>query len=68
MHGLIGDQLFEQISRRGPGDPVEHQKTGVEPGRQQILQICVEGPEFRVLPDQIEKVGTKIHKKLNSML
>jgi hypothetical protein len=48
VHGLIGDQLFQQIGRGSPGDMAQFEEPGVEPATEQRAQFAVDRPQFGV--------------------
>ncbi len=61
VHGLVGDDLFQDRGRRLPVDPAHDQKTAVEPGIEQVLEVAVDlrqrRGQFLVAPGLAQQVA-----------
>ena len=52
VHGLVVDDLLQDGRRRLPVDAAQHQEAAVEPRRQQMHQVAVDGGERRIADAQ----------------
>ncbi len=48
---LVTDDLFKDVGGRGPVDPLQHEKTSVEPRREQMDEIAVDMLERGMIRD-----------------
>jgi len=62
VHRLIANDLFENVRRRRPVYPAQHQKPPVEPRRQQVHDVAVERGEVLVAVHQAKQIGAQRHQ------
>ena len=62
VHGFITDDLFQNIRWRRPVDPAQHEKSPVEPRRQQMHHVAVERGQILVALHQGKQVGAHRHQ------
>ena len=60
VHGLITDDLFEDVGRGRPVDPAQHEKPPVEPRREKMRDVAVECGEIGVSVHHAEQVGAHV--------
>src|SRR5205823_12509542 len=56
MYRLITDDLFQNVRWRRPVNPAQHEKSPVEPRRQQMHDVAVERGELAAALQQVEQV------------
>ena len=62
MHRLIADDLFQNVRWCRPVNPAQHEKSPVEPRRQQMHHVAVECCQILVALDQGEQIGAHRHQ------
>ena len=62
VHRLVADDLFQNIRRRRPVYPAQHEKSPVEPGRQQMHDVAVECCQILVALHQRKQIGAHRHQ------
>ncbi len=62
VHRLVTDDLFQNVGWRRPVDPAQHEKSPVEPRRQQMHDVAVERRQILVALHQGEQVGAHRHQ------
>ena len=67
VHGLVGDDLLEQASRRIPAQLFEPQKARIEPGRQEVMQVGIHRLQLRKPFEVGEQFGTQAHQHAAAM-
>ena len=65
VHGLVGDQLFQERRRRFPTDPLQFEKADIEPVGEQLAEIVGETPHRHVAVGQRDQLVAAIDKELN---
>ena len=56
MHRLVRDDVLERLGRGRPVDAAQLQKTAVEPGAEQVLEIAVEVEQFGLGYSRIQQI------------
>ena len=62
VHRLVADDLFQNVRRRRPVYPAQHEKSPVEPGRQQMHDVAVERCQILVALHQRKQIGAHRHQ------
>ena len=62
VHRLVADDLFQNIRRRRPVYSAQHEKSPVEPGRQQMHDVTVERRQILVALHQRQQIGAHRHQ------
>ena len=57
MHGLVADDLFENVRRRRPVDPAQHEKPPVEPRGEQMRHVVIDRGEILAAVHVREQIG-----------
>ncbi len=56
VHRLVLDDLFQDHGRRRPVDPAQHQEAAVEPRREQVHEIGVDGGEIVAMVERVHEL------------
>jgi hypothetical protein len=68
VDGLVGDQLLQHRRRGLPIDPPELEEAAIEPRRQQVTQIGIEGLQVRLAAQVGEQVLAHRHQRRGAAL
>ena len=64
VHRLVADDLFQNVRRRRPVDAPQHQEAAVEPGREQMDEVVVDGPEVVLaMGEHVEQLLAHAHQR-----
>ena len=63
VHRLVADDLFQQIRRRRPVDGPQHEEAAIEPGREQVDEIVVDGGEIVAMIHRVEQLLAHAHQR-----
>ena len=56
VHRLIADDLLQHDRRRRPVDPPQHQEAAIEPGREQMHEIVIDGTQVVAMIERIHQL------------
>ena len=62
VHRLVGDDLFQDMRRRGPVDRLHQQEAAVEPGVEQVTEIGVDPVQFGVFTPRVQQAFAHLHQ------
>ena len=63
VHRLVADDLLQQIRRRRPVDGPQHQEAAIEPGREQVEKVVVDGGEIVAMIHRLDQLGAHAHQR-----
>ena len=63
VHGLVVDDLFQQLGRRVPVDTAHLQEAGVEPRAEQVQQVGFERHQFGLLRQPLQQRAAHAHQR-----
>ena len=63
VHRLVADDLFQDVRRRRPVDPAQHQEAAVEPGREQMDEVGVDGARSSRRTMRVEQLLAHAHQR-----
>ena len=66
MHGFVLNDLFQQMRGRAPVNAAHLQKTGVEPRREQVQQVCFYRLPLAVFFQTKQQVTTQAYQRSGS--